>query len=760
MRVSSDHSTRLRTARGRCVHVALNACMVGATIALGATTSIAAGANDAAAAAGADRDALQEIIVTARKRSESLRDIPASISAIPDTVIKEAHMTQLDDVGSLVSNLNIFEAHDNSPAVTLRGVGAFEVVQGVGFYANDVQLFEGQTVRPNDIARIEVLKGPQGTLYGGANIGGAIKYVTKEPTASWENEATLEGGQYKTWNLQGVLSGPITDKLGVRLSLYDDTHDGYIYDTYHKQDFGKTRDKGGRLTLVYEPQDATKIRLSLNADDYSSQNQNLLYRVSEVDPNTIAALTTPYTANAYRYSIDDFFVPSYLRKILSSTLQIDQQLTEGVALTAITSQFWSYNRGFTDFAKKPIPIDELFQNADHRVYSQEVRLASTGHTSLDWLVGAFVQKHDIEVTNSDIGFTGDIPATPDGTSDYDRQNKTQKQYALYGDLTYHLGAWQYELGLRGEYYTSAMTAINSLAPAAPITPPLSAQLDPAHLSGHQFSPRVSAQYKLSPMTNVYGTIARGFEPADEVEQNFKITPIRPEIATSYELGVKSQLPHGAQVTAALFYINYKDRLYNVQRLDPVLNIVEVETNIGPSRNYGVEVDFAVPLSHEFKLSGGIGTTRAIWGNAQYADPQLTAVCAAIPTTCRPLGATVVYRNLNGLTAPFTPQYSANLALDWEHGLSNGYRVGARVDGSAVGRSYWDPNDFARQDPYQLMNVGAHLECANWTWLAHVSNVTGTRYNTIYWDANDVGAPHSIGRINRPRTFVVSATVHF
>jgi len=93
-------------------------------------------------------------------------------------------------------------------------------------------------------------------------------------------------------------------------------------------------------------------------------------------------------------------------------------------------------------------------------------------------------------------------------------------------------------------------------------------------------------------------------------------------------------------------------------------------------------------------------------------------------------------------------------------LPNGYIVGARLDGSAVGQSFWDPNDFARQEAYQLMSAGAHLDSANWTLSAHVSNLTGTRYNTIYWDANDVGAPHSIGRINRPRTFVVSATVRF
>lgn len=733
---------------GLWTRVGLIAVTLGASVGFGAAASLAAAVSTTSVSSVDSPDGLAEIVVTARKRAENLRDIPASITAIPDTLIQEAHMTQLDDLGTMVSNLNIFEAHDNSPAVTMRGIGAFEVVQGVGFYANDVQLFEGQTIRPVDIERIEVLKGPQGTLYGGANIGGAIKYVTKDPTPTWQNEATFELGQYKTRNVAAVLSGPITDKLGVRASVYDENHDGYIYDTYHHENFGKTIDRGGRVTFVYEPQDKTRIRLALNADSFYSQSQNLLYRVSEVDPATV---TQPYTANAYRYSVDDYFIPSFIRKVISSTLQIDQQLTDDVALTAISAQFWSYNRGYTDFAKKPVPIDELFQNADHRVYSQEVRLASTGHSNLDWLVGAFAQYHNIQYKNSDVNWNGDPvnPAlAPPPNTDLDLQNKWQRQYALYGDLTWHQGNWQYEFGLRGEYYTSYARAYNDLTLQLPV--PQNPYITPQALSGHEFSPRVSVQYKVSAMTNVYGTIARGFEPADEVEQNFKITPIRPEVATSYELGVKSQLPHGAQFTAALFYINYQNRLYNVMRLDPVLNIVEVETNIGPSKNYGVEMDASVPLSHEFKLSGGLGTTRAVWGDTHYADPQQTAFG----------GGPIVYRNLRGLIAPFTPEYSVNLALDWNHDLGNGYKVGARLDGSAIGQSYWDPNDFARQEAYQLMNAGAHLDTGNWTWLAHVSNVTGTRFNTVYWDANDVGAPRSIGKLNRPRTFVVSATVHF
>jgi iron complex outermembrane receptor protein len=690
----------------------------------------------------------EEIVVTSRKRSETLHDIPASIQAISDKTIQEAHITQLEDIGSMVPNLNMFNAHDNSPAVTMRGIGAFELVQGVGFFSDDVQLYEGQTVRPNDIQRIEVLKGPQGTLYGGANIGGAVKYVTKDPTPTWENEATFEVGQYWTRNVGAVLSGPLTSGLGIRASVYDDNQDGYIFDTYHQKTIGASYDRGARLVLLAEPSGGTSARLVFNYDDYDSQNQNLQYRDTGVFYRT-----QPYTADAYRYSVDDYFIPSFTRKIFSSTLQIDHRLTEDIALTGITAQFWSLNRGITDFTKQPVPLDKLFQNLDQRILSQELRLASASHSNLDWLVGAFVQQHKSYVTNSDITYAGD-PTNPVGIGyDFDNQDKTQRQYALFGDVTYYWRNWQYELGLRTETYSSKLNAANNPG-TAPMTPTVF--LGPESLTGHEWSPRVSVQYKVSAATNVYGTFARGFEPADEVEQNLQITQIRPETASSFELGVKSRLPHGAQINAAVYYMLYHDRLYQTFKDIPG-GFQDITTNIGPSRNSGFEMDFLLPLSPELKLNGGFGTTRAVWEDVRYGNPQLTQLAG---------GVKPVFTNLNGLTAPFTPAYSANLALDWNHQLNQGYAVGARVDGSAIGQSYWDPNDFARQKAYQIVNAGAHIDAPQWTLIARVTNLSGTRYNTMYWDSFDVGGTpnsppfHSFARINRPRTFTVSGTYRF
>jgi iron complex outermembrane recepter protein len=735
-----------RAGRGVWIRVGLAALTLGLTGALDATVSLAA--DDKAAASGATPDnSLVEIVVTARKRSENLRDVPASITAISAATIEDAHITQLDDLGALVSNLNIDEAHDNTPDVVLRGVGSFGLVAGVGFYVNDVQVFEGQIARPVDIERIEVLKGPVGTLFGGANVGGAIKYVTKEPTSTWENEASVEFGSYSTRNYQAVVSGPIDDKVSIRASVYYDSHDGNVYDTVNKFDYGAANDHGARVTLVAAPNESNKIHIWLSADDYNTSSQNLMYE--------------PPDAHTYSRTVEDFFIPSFVRHIGSAAVQLDHQMEANVALTSLTSYFTSYNRGFTDFFKMPIPWDLLQQNADNRVYSEELRLASTGGSDVDWLVGAFFQGHKSETLAIDNNYNQDPnnpmlcqPLPNNATdacagvppTDSDRQEKMQREYALFGDVTLHHGNWQYELGLRGEYYTSSLSAVNTnnVANGDYTTPVL--PIAPGSLSGHEFSPRVSVQYKFSPTANVYGAISRGFTPGDLVEENFIIHPFRPEIATQYEVGFKSVLD-GVQLNAAVFYTYYKDRLYLYQRLanGPIQDLT---ANIGPSTNVGAEFDVAVPLPAGFKVSVGGGVLRARWGETNgFVNPGNGNIPPGTP------------QQLNGLNVPFSPAYTASTTLDWKHDFG-GYLVGARTEASFIGRSYWDPQNSAFQEAYHLVNASAWLEHGRWKLTVAGTNLTDTSYNTVFWPVPDVNPFHNIARVNRPKWFTVNATVRF
>ena len=174
-------------------------------------------------------DEVDEIVVTARKREESLLDIPESVQAIGGADIDRQNIKSLEDVGFLIPNLNLSTRADGFANVSIRGLGSFGNTQGVGFYLDDVQLFSDASSRFGDLERIEVLKGPQGTLYGGSNIGGAIKFVSArpDPSSSTKRVKALVGDQ-------GIADGeisinsPMENDWAMRLFAFGSTNDGYL----------------------------------------------------------------------------------------------------------------------------------------------------------------------------------------------------------------------------------------------------------------------------------------------------------------------------------------------------------------------------------------------------------------------------------------------------------------------------------------------------------------------------------------------------
>src|SRR5882672_5086316 len=271
---SSDERQRVRWIGPAAVH-SLVMPLFGALMIAGSSTLVASTARAQAAATVSETNAaneetgLTEIVVTARKRVETMQSIPESIAAFGAQEISDAHITKIDDLGNLVSNLNITTRADNTPDVVLRGVG---------FYANDVQLFDGQSVRADDIERIEVLKGPQGTLYGGSNIGGAIKYITKLPTDDFHAGASVEFGNYSTQTYSAFVSGPLVSGLDARASFFDSHTDGYLFDPVLNRTVDGGTERGGRLTLLYKT-DATTAALYLYYNwNRAGSGANLYYR--------------------------------------------------------------------------------------------------------------------------------------------------------------------------------------------------------------------------------------------------------------------------------------------------------------------------------------------------------------------------------------------------------------------------------------------------------------------------------------------------
>lgn len=721
------HNSRMRLGNSRPT---LRALLLLAPLA-GALTYMDAGAqatdSSPQAATAKGSEGLQEIVVTARKRTEDLQNIPESIDVVGAPELDSAHVTKIDDLGNLVSNLNVTTRADHTPDVVLRGVGAFGVTHGVGFYADDVQLFDGQTVQLDDLERVEVLKGPQGTLYGGSNIGGAIKYISKLPTDDFQGKASFEYGKYGTETTSALVSGALVPGvLDARLSGFYTSTNGYIYDTT----LGRTVDSGdefsGRGVLKYNAA-ATTVILYLYGDRERTGNENLLY--------------TPASSTDYTYDVRDGTQPSYTRTIYSGTLNVEHQFSDTVQLTSISSFFDSVINGVTDVDKGPVPFLTNFAHSHQTVGSEELRLANTGDTSLKWLVGAFVQANDLPDAFSDSrSFNGD-PADVASYSNpalYSDQlvNPAQKHrdYALFANAQYSMNPWTFEGGLRLDYNNSSMSdPLNAITQGQTNT---------------EVMPKVSVSYQASDKVLSYVTIARGFEPGDLTEGadaagNPVIDRYHPETALSYEFGVKSTLSDRARLDAALFYIDYANRLFQSNRLE-LGQFVNTIQNIGSSRIYGAEMDAVLQITRDLRLDGSFGVTRSIWGDVPYIDPDM--------------GYAPV--NLKGLTGPNTPSYLSSISLDWSHHIGGESVVGARVDFSAVGRQYWDVTDHYYQPAYQLTNVGIRWEISNLELSAHVSNIFNAEHNTAFISASELGAPFDVAGIGRPRLWSVKASYRF
>jgi iron complex outermembrane recepter protein len=687
---------------------------------------------------------LEEVIITARKRVESMQDAPESIELVSSQVLANAHVEKLDDLGAFVSNANIATQSDNSPGVVMRGVGAFGVVQGVGFYDNDVQLFDGQTVRADDLERIEVLKGPQGTLYGGNNIGGAIKYITKMPTDTFEGSVAVEDGNYSTQTYSGVLSGPLLsaspELLDGRLSVYDTRSDGFIYDPVLHETVDGGSESGGRATLVYKGLDATTIALFLNSDwNRSAAGANLNYK-AQAD-------------YAYSLQITDGTKPEYARVLYSGTLKVEHEFADDLSLTSLTTYFHSRAESITDTSKGPIPFLTGYDHFLTQVYSQELRLANTNSGPLKWLVGLYglANNDDSPLTSRSLT----VGPPPPYWFSYQTTDPRQyhNEYAAFGNATYDLAAWTLEAGVRADYYKNSMSdaAISTYDALNGVSYSPTASQD-----GRELMPKLSLSYHFDKDVMGYSTISRGFEAGDEEEifdanGNPEIYKYQPETLWNYEIGIKSTLFDRLRVNAAAFYINYDNRLDQINTIESG-TFVSFTRNIGASRNYGAEMDFIAQLTEGLIFSGNFGITKALWGDVPYLNPNLCSQgppCATNPDI-----------NLRGLTAADVPSYTGALSLDWSHNLANNLVFGARVDAQFVGNSYWDVTDNAQQNPYQLLNVGARLERGGWSLSAHVSNLTDRLYNTGYSTGPDLGAPFNVGHIGPPRIWSVRGAYHW
>lgn len=679
------------------------------------------------------------IFVTARKREESLLEVPESVVAIGAEDIQRQNIKSLNQIGQNVPNLNLSMRTDGFPNVSIRGVGAFGLTQGVGFYLDDVQLFGDASSRFGDLARIEVLKGPQGVLYGGSNIGGAVKYVSERPDPDRvSGRVKLLAGEQNVFDGEAAINLPLSPNWALRVFGFGRTDDGFLYNpnspspvfgvTYDQpRDVGAYEEFGGRVAIAGDLTDSFSLHASARYNEYDGPANNWSRELGGEGDFT------------YPKALDVNRNPKNVRKTFGANLELKLDLGN-VLVTSISSYTDSKSDRVTDVDLTQLWAFNTIQPQTFEVSTQELRFTSTGDGPLQWIAGLYAR--DLKETmNSTLEFgwifiEADDPfafvTVPFVTSEENKNNA-----AAFGNVTYELGNIELGAGLRVDRWRSQECA-----------------LDVGHCASKsetEVLPRLSLTFDLNEDAIVYATYSKGFEPggwngiADGAPLIFgpdgepTLVGYDPERSAQYEVGVKSEIFGGmGSVTAAAFYTTYKNRQFEFIVPNPGGDgLIEGITNVGDSTQRGLELSASMTPADYLTLSGAFGLVEAEWDDGTVLIDGLDLSGQTPP-------------NVIGTSANF----NANLALPLSDELDFIADLQVSYKGKMKGGKPWNN---VENPSYTVVDIQTGFVRGPWELLLNVQNVFDEEYYTDLEPFPNFGIDGLTG--TGPETFIIGTLGH-
>lgn len=711
---------------------------------------------------GTGSSLLEEIVVTAQKRSESLQDVPISVTAFSGEALKELGINDSTQIVSQISNLSYGTplGEGNNPAFTMRGVGLNDFQDSnegpVGLYVDGVYLGTqaGQVLQLFDVERVEVLRGPQGTLYGRNTTGGLLHFISAKPTEDFEGYASVTFGEYSTKNFEGVLSGSLTDTVRARLSLANNRADGYIENRVGS-DGNDSDNISGRLQLQFLPSDDLNILVGVHATEVNQLAQLYGHQgTGSVDaagtiPCTVAqaeAVGTCFDFGGYRDNDGDPLKGDWNFKgplevdVFGAVSTVEYSMANGMEFVSITA-FESVERVYAeDSDASPLDAADLvgfvkFQDfragyaIEAEQFSQEFRLSRESDT-LNWVVGAYYYDDAKETMDgSDRQFL-DVPGFFNQVVDYDLDTTS---WSLFGQMDYNLtDRLVATAGLRvteEEKDITYSTAFDGVT-----------ALDRVKRS-EDFSDvswRLGLSYDAAEEVLLYATISKGFKSGgfnggflfDEIQ----LEPFDEETLISYELGIKSTLADGKlRFNGALFYYDYTDLQFITFPAPGVPAIGNGDAEI-----YGADVEVIWNVAGNFEVLLGLGLLET---EAQDG-----------------FGA------LEGNDLALSPDVSANGVFRYFHEVENFGTLAYQLDFSYAGDQFFsvDATPFNELDePYSVWNASVSYTSPNDTFKVRlaVDNVFDKEYIAYTNDfSGDFGSVQEIP--GKPRWAKVTFTYNF
>ncbi len=746
---------------------------------------------------------LDEIVVTAQRRVERLQDVPLAITALSGADLAEHGVRQAGDITAGVPNmlLNSPYGPEAQPTFTLRGVTTQDYSQNqsspIAMYVDEVYKPVGavQALQVYDIDRVEVLRGPQGTLYGKNATGGAVSFYSKNPSLSeGEGYVTAGFGNFSAYSLNAAAGGPVVnDQLGMRAAILYEKRDGWVHSIVPGvEPLNGVDALAGRLTFLFRPSDTLTANLKLSM----SRSGGTPYGAHALNNNPAATGfngTIGWFDNGAKYAVHKDIRDD------NATLKIDWQVSDHATLTSVTG--FDYGRWYTKSDDGGLPITVRLDDpntyfSSTNDFSQELRLASHDTGAFGWLAGLYFGRESTHATVEYHFFDGynlGFFALPDGTplfgfDEYNNFDQVKESKAVFLNttlevvptVTLHAGArftkdnvairhfyaleggpavppvgntpdglttafWTQTIGALPATFTQYQTGV------APQGPTLNRDEDNTNVSF-----RAGADWKLSEDILAYLNFSQGYRGAAFNGQAFNFPAeanfAAPEKLNSFEIGLKTDLwNRRGEFNVALFHYDYKNQQFlDAFTLPGGAGSGFHTVNAPKSRVDGAEFEFRAKATDDLEIRSALGLL-----HSKYVELTLHATT---PTRHCCVGNQLIQ----------APDYNASLGVDWRFARIAAGDLRLMVDGNLYAKQYFDAFNTERiaQGAYGVANARVSFESTAkpgfgaGAWIKNIANRKYLAYGLNQNDPDTGALGFDYGLVGEPRTYGADLTFRF
>ncbi|MDT8439681.1 MAG: TonB-dependent receptor [Wenzhouxiangellaceae bacterium] len=737
--------------------------------------------------ADAREDDDDRMVVTARKREENLLETPAAISALPPEILNERNISNIDDVGKHIPNLNVSRfgvGNTAQAAVFIRGIGLQDHIittdPGVGVYLDGVYLGRqmGSNLSLVNIERIEVLRGPQGTLYGRNSLGGAINIITTKPGREEGMVVNVKGGSRDRAAIDSYGQFPLTSNVAVGVSSYFKRRDGvgkFLLLDNPEREVGEEKEYGGRITANWDVNDRLSLLFSVDGMEAENGQSPYQIQITGLDPASNFVPGTPMQDRPdpfigdfpalqpdFPFDLTAFGFPELIgarddslstvagiestsNAAWGTSITADLELTPALSARFIGSYRYSEYTGGLDDDESPLRLSEFPEDGEAEQISLELQLAGQ-FGDLDFVSGLYYFNEDGETNSGPFTFSPfNMPNSedsfgvpfdlgfPTGLGNFDLNQETDS-YAIYANVKYGLTERLTVGG--GLRYSKDDKEADALFPSFPERTFRKADFE-------ELTWDINATLALASSLNAYAQIQKGYQTGGFPPRPFggpdQFVSFDEQTAINYEIGLKGDLMRRLVFSFAAFWTEYDDLALPFSDTQAGGGFVTIVENAGESRSRGFELEADFEVIDGFHLRTAVG----------YLDAEIRSVK---PGTIG-IGA--------GDSPALTPEWTLSIAPSYRLLLANGGALQFNADYSyrdeMFGQSINNPNELMDSRELIGFTIDYHAPDGSWSLGAYGENIT----NEVY----DVGRLQQTGFVgvvlsNDRRELGVRLTKHF